>query len=164
MNVLIVFYHNSWQILLNSSCLAAYILPQTEASGYQATRSSAPWTVNPAFYTLIGYFKHFDIDEHFWAAAVCQNMLNQLQFLTQMGRAGDSSGPVEEYSLRTLTIIHSLYIFTQWVGPHCTAAHRENSRWPVLRWLKTICIRCLEEFTQKLNFAEYLLPLWPSKM
>ncbi len=22
------------------------------------------WTVNPAFYNLIGYFKHFDIDEH----------------------------------------------------------------------------------------------------
>ncbi len=51
-----------------------------------------------------------------------------------MGRSGHWSGPMEEYSLGTLTIIHYLYIFTQWAGPHCTAAHRENSRcswWPV---------------------------------
>ncbi len=56
-----------------SSCLAAYILPQLAFKSRAAQRL---WTVNPAFYTLIGYFKHFDIDEHFWAAALSQSTLN----------------------------------------------------------------------------------------
>ncbi len=33
-----------------------------------------------------------------------------------MGRARHLSEQMEEYCLRTLTIIHSLYIFTQWPG------------------------------------------------
>ncbi len=38
------------------------LLPRTERSTVN----------NPAFFDLIGYFKLFDIDEHFWAAALSQ--------------------------------------------------------------------------------------------
>ncbi len=57
-----------------SSCSAAYLT----SGRIQVLRSSASVNsrLNPAFFDLIGYFKHFDIDERFWAAALSQNTLN----------------------------------------------------------------------------------------
>ncbi len=60
-------------------------------SWHSSGASSAPWTVNPAFYTLIDYFNHFDIDERFdpLHAATIIRMFES--------NGGHSSGPMEEY-------------------------------------------------------------------
>ncbi len=55
-----------------SSCLAAYILPKLALKSLAAQRL---WTVNPAFFDLIGNFKHFDIDMRFWASAMSWSTL-----------------------------------------------------------------------------------------
>ncbi len=61
-----------------SSCLAAYILPQL---AFKVCATQRLWPVNPTFYSLIGYFKHFD--KH------CSepNTLNSFEFLNEVGHA-----------------------------------------------------------------------------
>ncbi len=95
------FFENSWQILLNCLimfCCLAYILAQLtfKCRSYAAKISFVNNISRPLRFD---WLKHFDIDEHFWAAAA------------------DSSGQREPfvsalmdgYRLLKFTIIHSLY-------------------------------------------------------